>query len=307
MTRPYDAAYAYVTGETALATDEVEWVAKQDGLLPAPPLYVLGGVEPPDNEYWRARIFRHGNNRNPGVQRDQKGRWNNLIYYDGDNGCNVGPVGNPELTVLHGEAVDVYRPAIKGDFYEPSLPRVFEFTSSSGGSCAIVNGEAQLKTGNPANSWAMLRMPGVPLRFINQAKVKFYLRTQPNGYLNLDFGIMGDDGNNYAKFDRYEEAVAQPYRCISAYNGTPHAEWAPNGGDSLRRQFEIKFNGLDVEYWMTDLPGAASQGLPEKVADFSASHPNPAVIGRPYVRIKSLYADAPRTVFVSWVYAMPLA
>lgn len=307
MTKNYDAAHTYVVGETCIDSIGVEWVAQQSGTLPEPPLRQPSDeLDPSDNEHWRARVFEFLNNRNTLVQRDRDGNRNNLGYIDADFGYIAGPVSNPKMTTLFSEMKDMFRPHIHADFYAPSLPPMLQFSGTGTGSYSIANGELGLHTGVGLGSVAMVKMPAVPAYFVNQLKVKFYLRTAPNGNLRLEFGVASDDGQNYIKFDRTEDNVAQAFRCENCYNGAPYAQWAPAGGDSNRRLFEVKINGDFVEYWMSDLPGQAYQGHPELVARFANSKPFTGAIGRPFVKITSRYSGAPRSVFISDIYAMPL-
>jgi len=192
------------------------------------------------------------NNDNTILQKDQYSTYQNVAYFDADNGMIIGP-NDPRMSIITQVPINCFRPQPFSDFDERSLDAKWLFTPAGSGTVAMANSCAVILSGLSVNNGGELKMTNVPIYMVAGQRVYFYLSTPTNGNLDLEFGIKVDS-NNLVRFKRSEDNTAQAYSSETRASGTSDSYSGVCPGDSVRRIFCIELVTNAVKFWVgTDM------------------------------------------------------
>ena len=76
------------------------------------------------------------NNVNTTIQADQRGSYQNIAYYDNDDGMQIGP-NDVRITQLMQTPLNVFRPHVSSDFNETTLDPKWTFTPYASGTLSL--------------------------------------------------------------------------------------------------------------------------------------------------------------------------
>lgn len=233
------------------------------------------------------------NNVNTIMQEDKRGTAQNIAFFSTDDEIVVGPT-DPRFTKLSYTPENFFRPHDHSKFDEISLDPRWQLTTCDSG-VSVVLEDSYLKiitSQNGVSTHGILNMPKIPLPFVSGQRMFTYLRTEPNGNLDLEWGIK-QDSNNLIRIRRTDGDAAGSYYGEIITNGISHQTTNFLNGDDVRRMFGIIVGDTTVEFFYSDDNGVMFSG---GTVPFT---PNEAIMGRAYIKFTAQY---PRQLWVDDVY-----
>lgn len=225
------------------------------------------------------------------------GTLHNLGYIDADDGFVATPV-DPRLTTIESIPSGIFRPHIVSRFDEVGLDPKVSVSTFSGGSYSISKSNLVLQTGTTLGGGCEMAMPNVRFTFVPGSMLYFYLLTEPNGNLDIQFGAKSADGADRLCFHRVEDNVAGLYNAETSHASVQSSTATDMGGNSVRRFFLIRYVTDAVKFYIGNDGGKLS--LRSTITDNL-----PTGDGTPFLRFVNRYA-ANRKLSIDDIYVMPI-
>lgn len=239
------------------------------------------------------------NNVNTILQKDTQGTYQNIAFYDADNGLVHGPTDVRE-THIFSTPVNMFRHHVVSDFDEAStLDPKWTFTAISGGTNSqVADSKTAISTGTTSGGGGKLTLTNCNIPIIAGQRIYFYMETAPNGNLDLTFGLEVD-ANNYIRFRRTDAGAAGNVFAENANAGTLTSTDTTQVGNSVRRLYCIEIvSPIQIKYWV---------GTDAGVLQLKATHTTniPSGNHKAFIRLVNS-TTANRQVLIDMVYLIAI-